>query len=183
MRRATGGVVLARTRRVPASAPPSCGRTPWRRTDRSTGCSPRSDRRRGRTAPIGGPERGVVLDGDRVLVDPADEAVRDETRTSGEVDPVGHRPMTSIRSCASCSAPSSWRKWWACAIVTCGCPAAPGTRCWNTRSPPTVTGSLSLKHGLHRSVSCYFDSMEVVAEFDDAGEVFRDEGSPVVTSR
>ena len=39
---------------------------------------------------------------------------------------------------------SSCRKWPPCR-VTCGWPWAPGTRAWNTASPPLVIGSLSLK--------------------------------------
>src|SRR5262245_50744463 len=54
-------------------------------------------------------------------------------------------PMKSWTTCTSSAGASSWRKWPAFAIVTCGCPLAPGIRSWKTRSPPLVIGSASLK--------------------------------------
>ena len=44
-----------------------------------------------------GAEGGVVADGDRVPVDPPDEAMRGEPGPLREVQPVGHRPMASTR--------------------------------------------------------------------------------------
>ena len=60
--------------------------------------------------------------------------------------------MKSMTTRASSGPRSSWRKWPPPSIVVCGWPAAPGTLCWNTRSPPLVIGSLSRERRQHRLV-------------------------------
>ena len=55
----------------------------------------------------------------------------------------GVASMRSAMTVASSSPRSSWRKWPAPSMVTCGCPLAPGTSSWKTRSQPAVAGSPS----------------------------------------
>ncbi len=129
--------------------------------------------------PIGHAERGVALDRPRVPVDPADQPVRLQGRTSAEVAPLEIRrrarsrdhqdPMNPINRSASSGPRSSWRKWPPPSIVTCGCPCAPGTFARNGASPPFVTGSLSLKHS--RNGLSNVDSTSHAATLSGAGRV------------
>src|SRR5690606_5783536 len=114
-------------------------------------------------------ECGVVVDRDRIPVDPADEPVARERGACGQLDPVvsvvsvvsvdvgqcGHRvPTASTMICASWGAASSWKKWCAFATTVCGWPTAPGILVRNGRSPPAVTGSPSLKQQMNGLVHC-----------------------------
>ncbi len=108
----------------------------WRCSCRATTCAraPRSTRCR---SPSSSPPSA-----DQPCVRRA-QVHRHGAGTHVEPAQAGVASMRSAMTVASSSPRSSWRKWPAPSMVTCGCPLAPGTSSWKTRSQPAVAGSPS----------------------------------------